>query len=208
MNKQQTTDLRDDVFNNVLDAYRAARQVNASTNHPFSTTLRAYLITHFGSRGRLAVEAANREVTAQKQQAMQAALPKERRFPKVGGKRPARPLDRNRRDQPQVQPPQVQNPQPVGVAVVAAGNITAQQASGVGGAAKKLMQAAVAPTALSTDELSAILEMKPKAAGIEYGADRLRVTLSERGIEFAETMTQTQLAALLMKSLTAPAPAQ
>lgn len=201
MNKDQIQVLKENVFANTLLAYKDARTLYGSANHPFSSTLRAYLITHFGTRGRLAVEAANREVAAaKKDEATQAAaVEKARRFPQVGGKRPALPLPRSSR-----QDPQAQSPMPAYGAVVAAGNVTAEAVEQSGENLQAVMQAVV-PTSLTEQELQDIREMKPRAAGTQFGEDRLRLTLNYLKVEYRQEMKPTQLAAALINHLTAPA---
>lgn len=201
MDKEQIQQLKNEVFTNTLAAYRAARQVQGSPNHPFITGLRAYLITHFGREGRQAVEAINREVQDAKktevQQATQAS-PKSPRSPSPGGKRPAIPLGERRPSQdkrPQAQSrPQSES---VGVAAGNAPTISPQIAEVV----KRATESVFATGPLSEYELSAILEMKPAAAGKEYGADRLTATLSALGQDVREGATQTQLAAQLINFL-------
>lgn len=201
MNKEQIQVLKESVFEKTLLAYKDARSLYGSANHPFSSTLRAYLITHYGTRGRLAVEAVNREVSNTKKDETKqaAAVEKPRRFPQVGGKRPARPLPRSSR-----QDPQAQSQRPAYAEVVAAGNMTAADIEQSGENLKKVMQA-VAPTSLTEQELADIREMKPRAAGAEYGADRLRLTLDYMKVEYRPEMKPTQLAAALINHLTVSA---
>ena len=213
MDKEQIQQLRNEVFTNTLAAYRAARQVQGSPNHPFITGLRAYLITHFGREGRQAVEVINREVQdakkAEVQQATQAS-PKARRSPSPGGKRPAIPLGERRpsQDKRQQAPSRPQSESADVAEDKLPGGMTADEMQHVGPRFAKAMKIDIPMTGptdahdpLSESELSAILEMKAAAAGKEYGAGRLTATLSALGQEMREGATQTQLAAQLINFL-------
>lgn len=185
MDKSAINELKEKLFNDVYAAYLTARQLQGSPNHPIISGLRAYLITHFAQRGRRAVEEANRAIiNAQKLEAREA-LPKLKRLPSPGGKRPARPLGEL---PPAPQAPQVQEENPPhlvkGPAVV---DDTEAYDTVI--------------SILSDDEKAELLTMTPRAAGSQFGADRLRATLIHAGQDVSADMKQTQLAAALIAHL-------
>ena len=185
MDKSAINELKEKLFNEVYAAYLTARQLQGSPNHPIISGLRAYLITHFGQRGRRAVEEANRAILNSQKLEAREALPKLKRLPSPGGKRPARPLGEL---PPALQVPQVQEENPprlVGGPAVAADAPPADVSADI----------------LSEDEKAELLTMTPRAAGSHFGADRLRATLLHAGPDVPADMKQTQLAAALIALL-------
>ena len=207
MDKQQSAELRQGLFNQVLSAYETARQLQGSPNHPLISTLRAYLITHFGPQGRREVDRINREVIDRQKQISRSQEPpaKMPRLLSPGGKRPARPLGA-----PQIPPPPKPLPQNEAHENFA-GAVGADDLSGtIKMVSTVLSQAAfkadeipqpLIPQPLTSDERSELLTMKPRAAGMHFGIDRLRATLLSLNQDAPETMTQTQAAAALIAFL-------
>ena len=185
MDKSAINELKEKLFNDVYAAYLTARQLQGSPNHPIISGLRAYLITHFGQRGRRAVEEANRAILNSQKLEAREALPKSKRLPSPGGKRPARPLG----ELPQA--PQVQEVQEVQEENLP--HLVESPAVAVDTEADV--------SVLSDNEKAELLTMTPRAAGSQFGADRLRATLIHAGQDVPADMKQTQLAAALIAHL-------
>ena len=185
MDKSTINELREELFNDVYSAYLTARRLQGSPNHPLISGLRAYMITHFAQRGRKAIDDANRAIqNAQKLEAREA-LPKSKRLPSPGGKRPARPLGEL---PPAPQVPQVQEVQEENLPhLVESPAVAVDTEADV--------------SALSDNEKAELLTMTPRAAGSQFGADRLRATLIHAGQDAPEDMKQTQAAAALLAFL-------
>lgn len=185
MDKAIVIELKEKLFNDVYAAYLTARRLQGSPNHPIISGLRAYLITHFGQRGRRAVEEANRAIISSQKQEAREALPKPKRLPSPGGKRPARPLGElpPALQIPQVQEVQEENPPHLVESPAVAVDTEADV------------------SVLYDNEKAELLTMTPRAAGSHFGADRLRATLTQAGQDVPEDMKQTQLAAALIALL-------
>lgn len=202
MDKQQTAELRQSLFNQVLSAYETARQLQGSPNHPLISSLRAYLITHFGPQGRREVDRINRDVIDRQKQISRSQEPpaKMPRLLSPGGKRPARPLGA-----PQIPPPPKPLPQNEAHENFA-GAVAADEMTDVISQGAQLISGAIPETKepaqpLTSDERAELLSMKPRAAGMHFGIDRLRATLLSLNQDAPETMTQTQAAAALIAFL-------
>jgi len=209
MDKATVIELKEKLFNEVYAAYLTARQMQGSPNHPIISGLRAYLITHFGQRGRRAVEEANRAIINSQKLEAREALPKSKRLPSPGGKRPARPLGEL---PPALQVPQVQEENPLHLVEgpAAADDLLQTFAENAkiltdaaGATANQLSNALTraVDTVLSDNEKAELLTMTPRAAGSHFGADRLRATLTQAGQDVPADMKQTQLAAALIALL-------